>query len=192
MRSTATELGTPSIRVSSVQSRAWTPWNQVFQVASESWARTAAATFAHRSSAAGVPTVDSPSCPQVCPHVWRSARSGGPVGLLGRVPLGRDGSGKCPSAGAGRDAGGADAISAVGDANKRSSGARSAPRRGSRRRWSGRPVDGRMAGLPRSATTRTLRCPPAARVPAPLRHAARRAPRPRAHYLGPGVRGGHA
>ena len=73
IRSTATELGTPRIRVSSLRSRAWTPWNQVFQVASESWARTAAATFAHRSSAAGVPTVATPrGCPQVCPHVWRS------------------------------------------------------------------------------------------------------------------------
>ena len=72
-----TELGTPRMRVSSLRSRACTPWNQVFQVASDSWARTAAATFAHRSSAAGVPTVAAPQgCPQVCPHVCRSTGHG--------------------------------------------------------------------------------------------------------------------
>src|SRR3954468_22708139 len=60
MRSTATELGTPSNKVSSLQSSAWTPWNHVFHVASESCARTAAATLDHRSSAAGVPKVGSP------------------------------------------------------------------------------------------------------------------------------------
>ena len=87
-----TELGTPRIRVSSLRSRAWTPWNQVFQVASDSWARTAAATFAHRSSAAGVPTVAAPQgCPQVCPHVCRSTRPGCRVG---HDPSGRD-VGKC-------------------------------------------------------------------------------------------------
>src|SRR6185503_17362384 len=68
-----TELGTPRIRVSSLRSRACTPWNQVFHVASASWARTAAATFAHRSSAAGVPTLAAPrGCPQVCPQMCRS------------------------------------------------------------------------------------------------------------------------
>src|SRR3954452_20744544 len=55
-----TELGTPRIMVSSLKSRACTPWNHVFHVASESCARTAAATFAHRSSAAGVPTLTPP------------------------------------------------------------------------------------------------------------------------------------
>ena len=56
----ATELGTASTNVSSLASWPCTPWNHVFHVASDSWARTAAATLAQRSSAAGVPTVDSP------------------------------------------------------------------------------------------------------------------------------------
>ncbi len=79
-------------------SSACTPWNQVFQVASASWARTAAATFAQRSSAAGVPITDSPivhnpDCPQLCPHVWRSRSTAvgaapGPVRSAALVVLG--------------------------------------------------------------------------------------------------------
>ena len=116
MRSTVTELGTPRMSVSSVRSRACTPWNQVFQVASESWARTAAATFAHRSSAAGVPTVAAPQgCPQVCPQVWRSTGQG--------VRLGLDPSGRLGEAaelpGSSRGTGVADHISAVDNATKR-------------------------------------------------------------------------
>src|SRR6476646_377955 len=110
MRSTATELGTPSTMVSSVRSSAWTPGNHVFHVASESWARTAAATLAQRSSAAGVPTL----LPRVVHRpVHKCGEAVGPSTprLLGRVPLGADG--EVPTPGAGRDVGVADVTSAT-------------------------------------------------------------------------------
>src|ERR1700690_706263 len=86
MRSTATELGTPSIRVSSVQSRACTPWNQVFQVASDNCARTAAATFTQRSSAAGVP-MPTPRFVHSYVHTCGEATPPGAVGATPRAWL---------------------------------------------------------------------------------------------------------
>ena len=75
MRSTATELGTPRTIVSSVRSSAWTPGNQVFQVASDSCARTAGRDLGPQiircwSAHAAAP----PGCPQAYPQVWRSSR----------------------------------------------------------------------------------------------------------------------
>ncbi len=60
IRSTATELGTPSSRASSVRERTCTPWNHVFQIGSASWRRTAVATRDHSSSAASSSTTASP------------------------------------------------------------------------------------------------------------------------------------
>ena len=183
-RSTVTELGTPRIRVSSVQSRAWTPWNQVFQVASDSWARTAAATFAHRSSAAGVPTVAAPQgCPQVCPHVWRSTGQGG---RLGRDPSGRL-AGKCRAPGSSRGAGVADHISAVDNATS------DVPRELGPRSRCRRPAGGWPSVAPGvdcrcSRSARRLRRPLARACSSNVPRARPGAP----SGCGPGVRGGHA
>ena len=70
-----------------VSRAAWTPWNQVFQVASASWARTAAATLAQRSSAAGVPTSASPVLSTgLSTSVEKRSRPSSRSTVLGRVP----------------------------------------------------------------------------------------------------------
>ena len=198
MRSTATELGTPSTIVSSVRSSAWTPGNQVFQVASESWARTAAATLAQRSSAAGVPTL----LPRVVHRpVHKCGEAVGPSTpeLLGRVPRGAVGKFRAP--GAGRGVGVADVTSAAARPTRGRRGHGPQPWSVKRRaEWSVPQVHGAgSAGLPRLGDdpyTALSACPPRARTATTATR--RQVPgtsvprRPRAHSVGPGFRGGHA
>ena len=101
--------------MSSVSSSACTPWNQVFHVASDSCARTAAATFAHRSSAAGVPTLAAPrGCPQAYPQCAMCGVT--PPGRAPRPGFSRPYCGEVPTYGSVRVAGVADHISAVDNA----------------------------------------------------------------------------
>src|SRR3954452_8923793 len=172
MRSTATELGTPRINVSSVMSSVCTPWNQVFQVASESCARTAAETLAQRSSAAGVPKSaprSSPNeYPQDRPHMWRSPDPPVRVALLaGLMSVWRWSDGEVPISSGPTGGTGRGTLARCGLPNKE-------------------PRDGGLLGVPPRAYTAPSAC---ARHGRPLPRALLESALAPGPHLGPGVRG---
>ena len=194
MRSTATELGTPRTIVSSVRSSAWTPGNQVFQVASDSCARTAGRDLGPQiircwSAHAAAP----PGCPQAYPQVWRSSRVVRPP--TPRPLPNRGASGKFPTPGAGRNVGVADVTSAAENPTSPGNGRRphrprpkNAPQgRDPQRSQVGTTGLFHQVGTPYTAPSRRPRSDTSSRVSD--RGAA---PPPGPFSSGPGVRGGHA
>ena len=201
MRSTATELGTPRIRVSSREVEGVDPLEpgvprRLGELGPDGGRDLCPQVICGWSAHAG----GSPSCPQVCPHVWRSGRSVDPSTPRPCAPGGGWGSsdarGRPGRWGRGR-------YQRHREAHKGSSGERSTPRRVGKRRPSGgfprsTARKGRIAAPRRRPVHCTVRLP-GAPVPGLRRlrpgakyqaHRCRAAPR--AHSLGPGFRGGHA